>query len=136
MLQPDINYLAVLVAAIVQFALGTLWYSILFGKPFMAAVGKTQEELMEGFNPARAYGLAFLSALVTAFVLAHIVDYAGADTIVTGLQAGFWVWLGFVVTSNLATVLFEGRHPTLYYLNTGYQLAGLLIMGALLALWS
>ena len=130
----DINYLAVLVAVIVQFSLGGLTYSILFRKPFMAAVGKTQEELMEGFNPARSYGVAFLSALATAFVLPHFVDYAGADTIAIGLQTGFWLWLGFVITSNLATILIEGRHPTLYYLNTGYQLAGLLIIGAILSL--
>ena len=137
MIEADINYLAVLVATVVFFALGALWYSpILFAKPFMAAMGKTQEELMEGFNPLRTYGSEFLARLVTAYVLAHIVIYAGATTIGAGLQTGFGLWLGFVVTSGLATVTFEGRSFVLYALSAGYQLVGLLMMGATLAVWT
>ena len=137
MTEPDINLLAVLVATIVFFALGALWYSpLLFAKPFMAAMGKTPEELMEGFNPLRTYGSEFLARLVTAYVLAHIINYAGALTIGAGLQTGLWLWLGFVATSSLATVTFEGRSFVLYSLSADYQLVGLLIMGGILAVWT
>ena len=137
MIQLDINLLAVLVATVVFFALGALWYSpLLFAKPFMAAMGKTQEELMEGFNPLITYGSEFLARLVTAFVLALIINYAGATGIGAGLQTGLLLWLGFVATSSLATVTFEGRSFVLYALSAGYQLVGMLIMGGILAVWT
>lgn len=136
----DINYLAVLAAAVIQFALGALWYSpVMFAKPWTAAMGKTAEEIREESrqqNMALIYGSAFLTALITAFVLAHIVDYAHAETVGSGILSGFWIWLGFVVTSNLAAVTFEGRRPALYAINVGYQLVGLAIMGAVLAVWT
>ena len=139
-MQVDINYLAVLVVAIVQFVLGALWYSpVLFAKPWMLAMGKTSEQIKEESqeqNMVLTYSLAFLTALIMAFVVAHVVNYSGATTIGTGIQAGFWMWLGFVVTTNLAAVLFEGRRVGLYVINVGYALVGLLIMGGVLAVWT
>ncbi|MCH7574095.1 MAG: DUF1761 domain-containing protein [Candidatus Marinimicrobia bacterium] len=38
----SINYLAVLVAAAIEFGLGALWFGPLFGKPWMAAHGWTE----------------------------------------------------------------------------------------------
>jgi len=132
----QVNYLAVLIASIVPMIIGGLWYSpLLFAKQFMALIGKTEEELKKGFNPARDYGLSFVSSLVMSFVLAHFVHYAQASTIAGGLQAGFWSWLGFVVTTNSSTVIFEQRKSGLYFLNMGYNLICLLIMGAILAVW-
>ncbi len=134
----SINYLAVLVAAIANMALGALWYSkLLFAKPWMAAIGKSEEEIKElaGKGMARTYTLAFVSALVMSFVLAHFVDYTMATTIAGGLQAGFWPWLGFVATTNLSTILFEWRPSKLYYINMGYYLVALGVMGIILAVW-
>ena len=136
----DINYLAVLLAAAVAFALGALWYSpVLFAKPWMAAIGKTEAEIkagMEGQSMPMTFGLSFLAWLVTAFVLAHIVDYAAATTIATGLQTGFWVWLGFMITYEVIHGLFEGRSIRLFSINSGYHLMATLIMGAILAAWA
>ncbi len=133
----SINYLAVLVAAVVPMVLGGLWYSpLLFAKKFMALVGKTQEELKKHFNPARDYGLSFLTALVMSYILAHFVSYTRATTIGSGMQTGFWLWLGFVVTTNSSTVIFEGRKSGLYWINMGYNFVCLLVMGAILAVWT
>lgn len=136
----DINYLAVLVAAIVAFALGALWYSpLLFAKPWMAAIGKTADEIkaeMAGRSMPLTYGLSFLAWLVTAFVLAHIVDYAVATTFGAGLATGLWVWLGFMITYEVIHSLFGGRNVRLSAINSGYHLVGVLIMGAILAAWT
>ena len=41
-----VNYLAVLVAGIVYFALGAVWYARpVFGKAWMEGVGKTEEQI-------------------------------------------------------------------------------------------
>ena len=39
-----LNWLAILVATVAAFVLGGLWYGPLFGKAWMAALGKTEED--------------------------------------------------------------------------------------------
>ena len=133
----DINYLTVLVAAAVALALGALWYSpVLLGKPWMAAIGKTEEEIKSSSRSMPLiFGLTFLAWLVTAYVLAHIVDYAVATTVSGGLQTGFWTWLGFMITYEVIHGLFEEREVRLLFINSGYHLVAILIMGGMLAAW-
>ena len=133
-----INHLAVAASALAYWALGAVWYSpLLFARPFIALKGWTPEQLavIQSQSHAGEIGLAFLTSLLLAYVLAHFVKFTGAETARSGMLAGFWLWLGFVVTTNLETVLFEGRPLGLYLINNGYHLVGFLGMGALLAVW-
>ena len=81
------------------------------------------------------YAWTALGSLVTAFVLSKVVNAMGALTLGSGIAVGFWMWLGFVATVTLGSVLYERRSPNLYILNNGYQLVALAIMGAILAVW-
>ena len=132
-----INYLSIFVAAVAQMALGMFWYSPAgFGKPWMSLMGLSPDQMAgkkEGMG--KKYALNALGALVMAYVLAHFIFYVGATTLTGGLQAGFWLWLGFVATVSLGGVLWENKPWKLYALNTGFQLAGLLLMGGILAVW-
>jgi hypothetical protein len=133
-----INYPAVVVSAIAYWMLGALWYSpVLFARPFVALKGWTPEEVatLQAAGAGKEVLAAFAGSLVLAYVLAHFVKFTGAETASGGLQTGFLLWLGFVVTTNLETVLFEGRPLGLYLINNGYHFVGLLGMGALLAVW-
>ena len=137
--QVDINYVAVLIAAIVSMAIGSFWYSMKgFGKQWMALSGITPDKI----NAAKAkgmqktYAIAFVGSLVMSYVLAHFVDYAGAATIARGAQAGFWSWLGFIAPVALGSVLWEGKPWKLYVLNNAYYLVSLMVMGALLTVWA
>jgi hypothetical protein len=133
-----INYPAVVVSAIAYWVLGALWYSpLLFARPFIALKGWTPEEVaaLQAAGAGKEIAAALVGALVLAYVLAHFVKFTGAETVGDGLQTGFWLWLGFVVTTNLETVLFEARPLGLYLINNGYHLVGLLGMGAMLAVW-
>jgi hypothetical protein len=133
-----INYPAVVASAAAYWVLGALWYSpLLFARPFIALKGFTPEQVaaMQSQGHAGEIGAAFAVSLVLAYVLAHFVKFTGAETARAGMLTGFWLWLGFVATTNLETVLFEGRPLGLYLINDGYHLAGLLGMGAMLAVW-
>ena len=140
MIQPVINYGAVVVAALATFVLGFLWHGPLFGKQWLAWSGISEKEVAE----AKKKGMgcmwksmvgAMFSALLMSYIMAHFVDYLEATTVSAGMQAGFWIWLGFVATVQLNTVLWEKKPFKLYALNTGYQLVSLLIIGAILAVW-
>jgi Protein of unknown function (DUF1761) len=133
-----INYPAVAVSAVAYWVLGALWYSpLLFERTFVALKGYTPEqvEAIRASSHAAEIGAAFAVSLVTAYVLAHFVKFTGAETARTGMLTAFWLWLGFVLTTNLSTVLFEARPAGLYLINNGYHLLGMLGMGAMLAVW-
>jgi hypothetical protein len=131
-----INYPAVLVAGILHWILGAVWYGM-FTNKFVQLMAWTPQQLSEiqSQSHKKELALAFLSSMVLVYVLAHFVQYTKATSLIGGLQTAFWLWLGFVATSQLATVIFEGRKPGLYLLNVGYQLVACLIAGAVLASW-
>ena len=132
-----INYAAVGVAAVAYWLLGAVWYGLLFARPFIALMGWTPEQLaaIQAKGETASLGVAFVTSFVLAYVLAHFVRFVGAETAATGAVTGFWLFVGFVATSNLETVLFESRPLGLYLISNGYHLVGMLGMGALLAAW-
>lgn len=131
-----INYPVVLVAAILHWILGAVWYG-LFSKKFVELMAWTPAQLaaIESQSHAKEYILAFASSLVLVYILAHFVQYTKAANLAGGLQTAFWLWLGFIVTTELPSVIFEGRKVGLYLLNIGYQFVACLVAGALLAIW-
>jgi hypothetical protein len=134
-----VNFWAVLVAAIIEMAIGALWYSpVLFGKPWLRAMGKQPGDPMGG-KAGVGYVASLIAALVTAYILAHFVIYAGSYNGVYsaagGALAGFWAWLGFVITTAISSTIFESRPWSLYLMNVSYYLVSFVAMGALLAVW-
>jgi hypothetical protein len=128
-----INYVAVLVAAIVGFGIGGPWYGF-FARTWLAAIGKTEAEVKTG-NSAIAYSGAFAASLMTAYVLALFISFAQSNTLLQGALIGLWVWVGFVAAPNLPTYLFSRWPRELFFINNGYHLMTLLTMGAILGAW-
>jgi uncharacterized protein DUF1761 len=134
MAQVHINVLAVVVAAVANMIIGSIWYSPgVFGKTWMSLAGVQPGNMKGGAGPA--YAGSFVVALILAYVLAHFVGYTQASTLGQGIQLGFWVWLGFVATTSSGDYIFGGRPRPLYVINNGYHLVTLLVNGALLAVW-
>ncbi len=133
--QVPINYVAVVVSALVLMVIGAVWYAPpVFGTLWMRLIGKKPEDLQKGAMP-RAYGMMFVSALVLSFALAHVLRWAGAATAVVGIKVALSLWIGFVLTTNAGSFIFEGRPAALYWLNAGYYGLGLVIMAVILTLW-
>ena len=88
-----INHIAVFVCAILNLALGALWYSpILFYKGWLSETKLTEEQLAKS-NPAKTYGLAFLFALIISYNLAFFLGDANTNA-VWGTTAGFLAGFG------------------------------------------
>lgn len=132
--QVEVNYLAVLVAAIISLVIGFLWYGPFFGRRWMQLANVTPGQITSGAM-ARTTAGAFIGALILYYVLALVVDWTGATTASGGVAAGFLMWLGFAATVTFNSVLYESRPTALWALNNGYQLATMLIAGVLLAVW-
>ena len=135
----ELNYLAILVSAVVGMILGALWYSpLLFGKAWMKLTGMTEEQAkadMKDRGAAKMYLVAFLAVLLMAYVMAYLMNMMDGNDVVTGLQAGFWIWLGFIATTMINPVLWQKQPLKLYFMNTAHYLVALLVMGAILGGW-
>ncbi|HUI93547.1 MAG TPA: DUF1761 domain-containing protein [Chitinivibrionales bacterium] len=129
-----INYMAVLVAAFVNYVLGMLWYGVIFGKSWRRMSGIPQMTIsLSGIV------LGVVGSLLMSYVLAYAVifgnAYRNAGGAGGGLAAGFFYWLGFVAPVKLGMVIYEKRPWPLWLLNSAYWLISLLAMGALLSAW-
>ncbi|WEK36856.1 MAG: DUF1761 domain-containing protein [Candidatus Pseudobacter hemicellulosilyticus] len=139
----SINWLAVLVAGIVAFMLGGVWYSpALLGNAWMKE-NKLTLEMVQGANKGRLFGWYFLLSLVIATNLAlflapspaacpsgcaHTIDLAGGA--LAGLLTGVWVF------SFLAIIaLFEQKTARYIFINGGYCMLALTLMGAIIGAW-
>jgi len=134
-----INPLAVLVAAISTMVVGFVWYAILFRRPWIRLMGYDPDDKAKLSQMRRgagkSYALTFLAAVVSAVVLAKIIDVTTVNSVFYGMKIGFAVWLGFVTTVQLTGALFAKQSAKLYLINTGYQLVCFLVMGGILAKW-
>ena len=132
----SINYWAVLAAAVASMVLGFLWYGPLFGKVWIKLMNfdKKQMEQMKKKGMGKIYTLMVINTLVVSYILAHFIKYLGT-TVPEALKTAFWLWLGFIATVMLGSVLWEGKSWKLYSINTAYWLVNLAVMSAILALW-
>ena len=135
MIAVEINYLAVLVSAVIIFLLGGLWYSpVLFAKPWMSAINKSEEELKKDAKRTN-YLVAFMQGLISAYILAIFISWAQAATLGSGVWIGFMCWFGFAGTTSLVHNIFAGRHLKLWIIDSGYTLISFIIAGIILAVW-
>ena len=133
-----IKYPAVIVATLVHFILGGLWYSpLLFGNKFLQLINWSPQKLqqMENESHAKELVIAFVMSFILVYILAHFVQYTKATSAIGGIQTAFWLWLGFVVTTHVPTVIFEGRSFGLFLINVAYQFVGCALAGVILAVW-
>jgi len=127
----QLNFWAIIAAAIIPMVVGTLWYSpALFGPAWMKMVG-----LKEMKPSAGLMVLGGLVSLLTAYVLAHVVDYMSADTWLDGAKAGSFMWLGFIAAVYLNQVIWEKKPFNLFLIGGGATLVNLIIMGIILTVW-
>ncbi|MBA3671175.1 MAG: DUF1761 domain-containing protein [Gemmatimonadaceae bacterium] len=135
---PDVNYLAVLVAGILIFLLGGLWYSpVLFAKRWVGLMGKNDDETRAAAagNMAGMYLLVFLCGLATAFALAVVILHFPPFTPLRGVLVAMLCWIGFTGATSYGTNMFSMQPRALWMINAGYNLVAFVVAGLLLVVW-
>jgi len=126
------NYLAVLIAAIANYLIATIWYAAIFGKLWKKLTGITD---MKPF-PMNII-MVFIGSFVLSFVLYHSIVFGNAyfkmSGISGGLMGGFFGWLGYIAPVTLSTKLYEKKPWGLWLLDNGFWLISLLVMGMILS---
>ena len=129
----NLNWLAVISAAVSAFILGGLWYSpLLFAKRWMKETGITEEHTKNA-SMTRIFSMGFVLALIAAFFMAMFIGHeAGAGF---GALAGFMAGFGWVFTFMGISYLFESRTMAHFLINSSYSVISLTIMGLIIGAW-
>ncbi len=129
-----INHLAVFVCAILNLALGALWYSpLLFYKGWLSET-KLSEEQLATSNPAKIYGLTFLFALAISYNLAFFLGDS-QTRLLWGATAGFLAGFGFSTLVFAIIALFERRSWKYIFINGGFITVYFTLIGFILGFW-
>lgn len=136
MLDLSVNYIAIILAAVASMVVGFLWYSpLLFAKPWMKYSKLDAKKLKAAQGKmGKTYGLSFVAALITAFVLSQLSSYMLLTTLAEGATLGVWAWLGFVATTMFTGVLFQEMPWGLFLINSGYQLVSIVAMSIIVTI--
>ena len=133
----QINWLAVLVAAVATFLLGGLWYSALFQKVWIKSQNLTDEQMARmkaDMNPAKFFGGMVVAYLVLAVVMAILVANLQVQSVAAGALLGLLVWLA-VAAVQLTGHLASNRSVPAFLVDASFELIYLIGMGAILAAW-
>ena len=160
----EINFLAVLVAAVVPMVLGFIWYNPKFLGTVWAREAEMTEEKMKTGNLPVIFGLSFvlsiLLAFFTQFLTIHQLGALGmiggdplAESILPSYQAfmddygtafrsykhgalhGLLAGIFLVFPIMATNGMFERKSWKLTFINTGYWTVALTIMGAIVCGW-
>lgn len=131
-----IDYLAIVVAAVVAFAVGALWYGPLFGRRWaeLMQVDFSKNPVGNG-NTRRAMAGSFVATLIMVFVLALFEGAIGVGTIGGGILLALWIWLGFVATIMSNMMWYERKPWQLYAINAAHYLVAIMVAAIILAIW-
>lgn len=129
----QINYLAVLVAAVSCFIIGGLWYSpLLFANIWMREAHITEESVKQA-NMTKIFGLSFILTLIISFNLAA---FLGPDSdLFWGMTAGALAGIGWVAASIGIIYLFERKSLKLFLINAGYLVISFIVAGGIIGAW-
>lgn len=105
----ELNFLAILLATVVQFVIGAFWYSVLFGKLWGKIHGfdklskEVQQKMMKAMGPF--YAIQAVMTLVSSVILAIFITNL-PDWNAYAMAAFFW--LGFIVPAQVSAAIFGG----------------------------
>jgi hypothetical protein len=130
-----INYFAVIVAGLVYFFLGAIWYSpLLFVKPYMR-----YRSLLTGASDAALKPLDFVitavAEILAAFVLAVLLESLGITTILPAIVLALFVVIAFSAGIMLVHDIYNGAHVVLWLINSSYNVVAFVLMAIILVLW-
>ncbi len=133
----DVDWLAVILAALAYFVIGAIWYAPpVLGKAWMAA-GGIPDARESGQSPGPAiYAVPLVGSVLSAIALGMIALASVTDTIGEGVVLGLVVGIGFAISIALVTATFESNKPKPFVwgaINGGYHLVGNLVAAIIVA---
>jgi Na+/proline symporter len=124
----QLNFLNYFICLTFHMALGAFWYSKWgFGKRFAQENPVVESERQTDW--VRVGVIFGFSSFLLVYVFSLFFEFLGVRGAGEGLITGLWVWIGFVVTTQLPQTAFENRPIELFIIHAGYYGVSFLGMG-------
>lgn len=137
----DVNWLAIVVAAVVAFVVGFLWYGPLCGKAWSDGMGfgdmtpEALKEMQKGAMPG--YLASFVANLVVAWGLSVVFGALGVGTVGRALGVTVILWLAFNLAPTVTGLFFRGPKspaPVVYWIDVSHRLSMMMAVAIVVTL--
>lgn len=133
----QINWLAVALAFVLSMAIGFVWYlPAVLGTRWMAAIGKTEEDLKNISGGAGIWVPMMVTAALTAVLLAVLISKLGLDNAAAGGLFALVLGLVFRAGGHVIHNGFAGRPTTVTLIDSGHDLLAMTVAGAIIGAMS
>lgn len=127
----DLNWVAVVAAALSTMVIGFVWYMPqVFGTKWAETSGRSMSDMQMA---PTGWIVVVIAALVSAWAVALVVRAVGAEGIVDGAIVGVVGWLGFSAAASFSDRMFGGGTMAFWTIGAAYRLVSFAVMGAILA---
>lgn len=125
-----IDWIAVVIAAVLNMVIGFFWYSKwLFGSAWIKLSKLNEKEL---HVDAKTLAMTFVASFMIAYFLSLFEGALGVTTVTDGMFVGFLFWLAFVATTQISCYIWGKKPFQLFLIDTGYRLLSFLVMSGLI----
>ncbi len=130
------NWLAIVVAAVAYFAIGGLWYSVLFGKAWIKATGidMNRPDAKKGVGGVMVF--TFLLEFVICFglaMLAYRMMLGGGW--MSGIKLGLMTGVCFSAVVISISYLYQFKPKVLTLIDAGYHVVGNIVAAVIICIW-
>jgi hypothetical protein len=133
-----LNWLAVIVSAVVYFVIGAAWFApAVFGRPWMAAIGFDESRPRPELNPMSYAGPA-LFYLIASIATGLLATATGTDTLGEGAILGLVVGVGYALVVTATDAVFDPNKPkpwTWFAISGAYHVVSLVLVGMIIGAW-
>ncbi len=130
---PDLNYLAVVVAAVAAFVSAFVYYAV-FARQYQAVSPAARESAQARPEPWKL-GVQFLTGLVLTLVVAGFAAKLEITTVGGGVLLALALWVGFPATLWVGAMMWEKSPWRLAALHAGDWLLKLLVVAVIVSVW-
>jgi hypothetical protein len=129
----DLNWLAILVAAIAWFAFSAIWYSI----PPLSNAWQKAARVTPGEGPPLAMILipTFIGYFVTSIVIALLATAIKGDEVVNGVALGVALGVGFGVVGAVVNQMYEQKGNSYWLINGANAVIAYTIVSVIVTIW-
>jgi hypothetical protein len=128
-----LNFISVIVATIIYFMLGAVWYSpIMFSK---AWASMQQIDMNDKSRMPLMLSLTFVLNFIISIAVALLVSVTYINTFVGGAKLGFLIGCGIAATTMGINYLYGNRPFKLYVIDATYHVLGITLTGIVAAVW-
>lgn len=135
----NMSYLGVIIANLVAFMFGGLWYTVLFGKAWKKEMGidaAKEQEMKANGSVGNAMIVGFMTGLVTTFTIAYLLHATGMLEVKNALMLSFTIGLGIVGFTMISDGFYNAHSGKLITINTVYRVLQIMISAGVYALLS